>query len=201
MDSLRLRRKFIMGNRDFRPIPAGRWQGIESEATILQKYGLAAAPDGAYITDFDMDFFHFKIPPNNDTPIPQQLLILKVADRALRDAGIAEGSNVAVIIGMSVELALHRFRGRVDLSWQIRESLAQAGIELTEEQVTKLEKIGKDAVHEPARVNQYVSFIGNIMASRISAQWDFSGPSFTVSAERKQHLQSPRSRPNVFGGG
>ncbi|MEE8305723.1 MAG: PfaB family protein, partial [Gammaproteobacteria bacterium] len=37
-------------------------------------------------------------------------------------------------------------------------------------------------IHDPAQVNQYTSFIGNIMASRISAFWDFSGPSFTLSA-------------------
>ncbi len=178
-------RKIHNNEQDFRPIPNGRWQGIENEPDILREYGFenGKAPDGAYITDFEMDFFHYKIPANNDTPIPQQLLILKVADRALQDAGIAEGSNVAVIIGMSAELALHRFRGRVDLTWQIRESLAQSGIDLTSEQEAQLEAIAKKAIHEPAQVNQYVSFIGNIMASRISALWDFSGPSFTISAE------------------
>ncbi len=178
-------RKIHNNEQDFRPIPKGRWQGIENEPAILREHGFAdgTAPDGAYITDFDMDFFHYKIPANNDTPIPQQLLILKVADRALKDAGIAEGSNVAVIIGMSAELALHRFRGRVDLTWQIRESLAQSGIDLTAEQEMQLEAIAKQAMHEPAQINQYVSFIGNIMASRISALWDFSGPSFTLSAE------------------
>ena len=191
------------GLEALRPIPRGRWLGIENESDILDQYGFADghAPNGAYINEFDMDFFHFKIPPNNDTPIPQQLLILKVADRALRDARIKAGSNVAVIIGTAAELALHRFRGRVDLSWQIEEALANAGIELTKEQRTTLEKIAKDAVHERAEVNQYTSFIGNIMASRISALWDFSGPSFTLSAEENSTFRALEVAQMMLGAG
>ena len=88
------------GKQLFTAVPKGRRQGIESETELLKSYNFAdgKAPVGAYIANFDMDFFHFKIPPNNDQPIPQQLLILKVADRALQDAGLTEGGNVAVII-------------------------------------------------------------------------------------------------------
>ncbi|MFA0125469.1 beta-ketoacyl synthase N-terminal-like domain-containing protein, partial [Vibrio sp. 10N.261.48.A2] len=37
-------------------------------------------------------------------------------------------------------------------------------------------------VMDAAKLNQYTSFIGNIMASRISSLWDFNGPAFTISA-------------------
>lgn len=161
-------------------LPPLRWKGVE------QTLGLPGghAPRGAYIDTFEFDFLHFRHPPNpKDQPIPQQLLMLKVADEALHDSGIQAGGNVAVLIAMGTELALHQFRGRVDLSWQIRESCERAGLQLTPEQLAALEDIARDAVHEPALVNQYTSFIGNIMASRISAHWDFSGPSFTISAE------------------
>ena len=49
----------------------------------------------------------------------------------------------------------------------------------------ELEERTKDSLHLPALVNQYTSFIGNIMASRISAAWDFRGPAFTVSGAIK----------------
>jgi acyl transferase domain-containing protein len=142
-----------------------------------------------------MDFLHYKIPPNNDQPIPQQLMILNVADRALHDAGLTAGSNVAVIIAAGAELSLHRFRGRVDLSWQIKASLAAAGIELTLEQTNELEKITKDSIHEASQVNQYTSFIGNIMASRIASQWDFPARLLHCLPRRIPHLRrwkSPR---------
>ena len=191
------------GKQPFTAVPKGRWQGIESETELLKDYNFAdgEAPKGAYIADFDMDFFHFKIPPNNDQPIPQQLLILKVADRALQDAGLAEGGNVAVIIAAAAELALHSFRGRVDLTWQIKESLAQSGLDLTPEQEAQLEKIAKTSIHEPAEVNQYTSFIGNIMASRISSQWDFSGPSFTLSAEENSTFKALETAQMLLANG
>lgn len=146
--------------------------------------GLGGGAKGAYMTSFEMDFLRFKIPPAaDDQPIPQQTLMLKVADRALHDAQIKEGGNVAVIIAMNGELELHKFRGRVDLGWQIRDALAREGIALSEDELVRLESIARDALHTWPGVNQYVSFIGNIVANRISSAWDFSGASFTLSAE------------------
>jgi len=40
----------------------------------------------------------------------------------------------------------------------------------------------KNAVNNPASATRYTSFIGNIMACRMAALWDFSGPAFTVTA-------------------
>ncbi|MCP4537298.1 MAG: PfaB family protein [Chloroflexi bacterium] len=179
-------RSIYDGKQHFIPLPSTRWKGIDDQAQLLRDYGFddGQPPLGAYIKDFEMDFLHFKIPPNDaDKPIPQQLLILKIADNALNDAGLDEGANVAVIIAMGTELALHQFRGRCDLSWQIKQALAQSNIPLDPATTSELETIAKNSIHDPAQVNQYTSFIGNIMASRISAFWDFSGPSFTVSAE------------------
>jgi acyl transferase domain-containing protein len=83
---------------------------------------------------------------------------------------------------METELSLHQYRGRVDLSWQIKDCLKAANINLYPEEIIELEHIIKDSLHSPAGVNQYTSFIGNLMASIITSQWDFTGPSFTISA-------------------
>ena len=173
------------GKQHFITLPTKRWQGIETETELLKKYGFNAgeAPQGAYIKDFDFDFIRFKIPPKEeDKLIPQQLLILKAADRAIQDADLKVGGNVAVIIAMETELALHQYLGRVDLSWQIKETFKKANINLSHDEITELEKITKDSLHPPGGVNQYTSVIGNIMASRISALWDFSGAAFSISA-------------------
>ena len=180
-----LDRTIYDGEQHFIPLPSQRWQGIDTEIKLLKSYGFLTgkAPKGAYIKDFDFDFLRFKIPPKEeDNLIPQQLLILKVADKAIQDAGLKKGANVAVIIAMETELALHQYRGRVDLSWQIKESLKQANIDLSPEQITDLETIAKDSLHPPAGVNRYTSVIGNIMASRIASLWDFTGAAFTISA-------------------
>ncbi|MFV9504054.1 MAG: PfaB family protein [Oscillochloridaceae bacterium umkhey_bin13] len=176
----------VKGERALGPLPATRWKGIEQDGDLLRAYHVPGghAPAGAYLDQFTIDSLRYKIPPAaGDQPIPQQLLILKVADEALRDAGMRPGGNVAVLVAMEAELAVHQFRGRVDLTWQLPAALAQAGITLSAPELAQLEEVAKAALNDPAQVNQYTSFIGNLMACRIAALWDFSGPAFTLSAE------------------
>jgi acyl transferase domain-containing protein len=160
---------------------------------LLKAYGFTSgeAPQGAYIQDFELDFLRFKLPPRQqDQLIPQQLLALKVSDRAIQDAGLQPSRPVAVIVAMGTELSLHQYRGRCDLVWQLRQSLEQAGLTLTEAQQIELEKITKDSLHPVAQVNQYTSFVGNLIATRIAALWDFSGPAFTLSAEENSTFRA-----------
>lgn len=168
----------------FRELPINRWKGMDKSPAILATLNLSRAPKGAYIENFEIDFLRFKVPPNDqDALIAQQLLMMKVADNAAQDAGLIPGSNVAVLVAMGVELDLHQYRGRVNLATQIEQSLREQGIELTAAQQEQLIKIAKASIAAPAQLNQYTSFIGNIMASRIAALWDFSGPAFSVSSE------------------
>ena len=167
----------------FIPLPDKRWKGLDKHPDILANFGLPAVPQGAYIDQFDFDFLRFKVPPNEDDRlISQQLLLIKVADEAIRDANLKPGGKVAVLVAMETELELHQFRGRVNLHTQLADSLKKQGITLTQTEYLALEKIAMDSVLDAAKLNQYTSFIGNIMASRIASLWDFNGPAFTISA-------------------
>ncbi|NCC35868.1 MAG: hypothetical protein EOM24_28215, partial [Chloroflexia bacterium] len=68
-------------------------------------------------------------------------------------------------------------------TWQLPRLCAQLGLHLTPEEEAELTTSLKDALHPRAQVNQYISFIGNIMACRVAALWDLSGPAFTLSAD------------------
>ncbi len=160
------------GTQHFTPLPPRRWKGLAEDA-----------PSGAYIDSFEIDFLRFKFPPKeDDQPTPQHLLLLKTADSAARDAGLPEGSSVIVMVAMGPELSLHQYRSRLDLSWQIKDSLRRAGITLSDADEHDLAAAAKNAISPPAQVNQYMSYIGNIISSRVSALWNFSGPAFTVSS-------------------
>jgi PfaB family protein len=164
--------------QNFTPLPPERWKGIEDYPTILDQYGITDKESltGAFISDFEFDISRYRIPPNEvESMIPQQLLMLKVADQAIQDAKIKEGGNVGVIICMEADRTLHQLRGRIDLTWKVKNALDS-------QQAEPLEEILKDALRDPVRSTEFTSLIGNIMASRISALWDFSGPSFTLSA-------------------
>ena len=183
----------VSGKEDFRELPSERWKGMEVNREVLEGYGLedGKAPMGAYIEDFEIDLLRFRIQPREAEKLePQQTLMLKVADNALKDAGFdekkLESNNVAVIVAMETELAIHHYLARWDLDWQIPEIVRNSGLQLSEEQREKLEEVAKNSIRKSSQednsASQHTSFIGNIMASRISALWDFNGPTFTLSA-------------------
>ncbi len=170
------------GEQDFRPLPATRWKGLAPAAS---------APQGAWLESFEFDFRRFRLPPlPADQVIPQHLLLLQVADAAIRDAGLASGGNVAVLVAMGTEMSLHQFRGRVDLGWQIEHSLAASGIILSDAERAQLTALARDSLHHYPQVNQYTSFIGNVIATRVAAQHDFTGSAFTVSSEGASTLHA-----------
>ena len=149
-----------------------------------------------------MDFLRFKLPPNpKERLIPQQLLVMEVTDRALKQSGIQEGGNVAVLVAMETELELHRFRGRINLEQQIENSLLKHGISLDDSKKEELSRLIRDNLHESVPVNQFTSFIGNIMASRIASLWDFNGPALTISAEEHSVSKALETAQVLLGNG
>ncbi|MDZ8260000.1 PfaB family protein [Nostoc sp. ChiQUE01b] len=186
-------RSIYDGTQHFTSLPPQRWHGIENQENVLKEYGLTdgKAPVGAYIKDFEIDTLSCKIPPNEiDKLNPQQLLLLKVSDRAVKDAKLQEGGNVAVIVAAETEFSVHQLQQRWNLSWQVKDGLLNQGISLPAEQLAQLETIVKDSIHQPVEIGEYVSHIANIMASRISALWNFTGPAFTISAGENSALKA-----------
>jgi PfaB family protein len=160
--------------------PGKRWYGFDAEPEL-----------GLFYDNFEIDFKYFKIPPNEiSTLLPQQLLVLKNADKALIDADARKGSKTGVIIAMEPDLSLHQFRGRIEVTQRLEEYLARLNISLSTETRKNLENQLKDFVHKAVELNEFTSFIGNIMASRVSAQWDFNGPAFTVSEEENAFFRA-----------
>lgn len=161
-------------------LPPSRWAGAEE--TLVEP-----APKAAYLEKFDFDCAAFKVPPNETGPlIFDHLLMMKVADVALRDAGFTQEqlfSNTAVIIATEMNLTAHRTTTRVNMPKYLRESLDKLNIKLTDIQVSKLESILKDSISPGLSVEGMTGLIGNIVACRISALWNFTGPAFTLSSQ------------------
>jgi len=180
-------RTIYEGLQHFSELPQDRWLGIDKEKELLQEYGLKAgiAPIGAYLAEFELDLLKFKIPPKlTEQPTPQLSLMLKVADRALTDAKIKPGSNVAVIVAVETELASHQYRARSDSEWQLEAGLADSNINISPEDLNKLSDRVKESLHPSPEINSITSYIGNIVACRISSLWDFNGPAFTIAARQ-----------------
>ena len=175
------------GKQHFSVMPSTRWKGFEKNDELLTTFGLDTQNPikGNFIEDFDMDLMRYKIQPNEiSTMEPQQALILKVADQAIQKSNLQRGENVAVLIAMNPELAIHHYLARWDSQWQLDKALNSADITLEETQKETLLAECRNILYQIGNVqtpSQHTSFVGNIMSSRISALWDFNGPSFTIT--------------------
>ncbi len=188
-----LENSLYKGEQYFSDLPEKRWQGIDQQSELLKAFGFekGAAPQGNYIDRFDFDYLYFKIPPEEQAPlIPQQLLMIKVLDDALKDAELPTGGNVGVIVAMETDLSIHQFRGRIDAPNALDAGLKEHASKLPAEQQEKLAELLKDSLHNAVEINQFTSFIGNIIPCRICSLWDFSGPAFTMSSEENSVMKA-----------
>ena len=175
IDLLALKNLIQDSGQCFGDFPQERWQGMEKifGANFIP-------PKGAYISALDIDPLYFKISPKELNKYnPQYLLMLKVADQAIKDAGykkiVGRQKNVAVIIAMHTEPSIHGMRARCDAGWLTKDF--NHPLSLRSSFVNQL----KDYYFGEMEVNQFLSYIGNIIATHISSLWNFNGPAYTVS--------------------
>lgn len=163
-----------------RDLPEGRW------------FTDRPAPPGGYLERIEVDPRAYRLlPAELPGSNPQHLALFQAVEAALCEAGYpavpprgeAEPARVAVVIAMEMEPRAHQHRARFDIGAHVRAECARAGVQLGEDVLERLVAAVRDAVHDPLGANEVLSYIGNIMASRISASRNFSGPSFTVSSD------------------
>ncbi|HWX00155.1 beta-ketoacyl synthase N-terminal-like domain-containing protein [Collimonas sp.] len=170
------------GRPRLRPLPEERHAGLSLPC---------AAPAGAYLERVAIDALRLRVPPNDIVRMhPQQLLMLSVADAALHDAGIVQGSRTAVIIAGSMDHSGHRLMARWESSWRLEDSLDAAGFKLTPEERSGLTQAVREALHNPVDAVVMLSYVGSLLASRIAATWDFSGPAFMLTGDETGALRA-----------
>ncbi|MFJ7263860.1 beta-ketoacyl synthase N-terminal-like domain-containing protein [Streptomyces globosus] len=180
------------------PLPERRWRGLDGTrgGSLETAAGVSpdALPHGAFVDGVGIDPIDQKIPPTDlRTYNLQHALATKVADEALLDAGYSravpagrtapEPRRIAVVVAMEMEPATHLRLTRYRLGQFLRAEFERAGVPVDEEVLSALTAVGRDAVVDPIVANEVLSYIGNVMASRISSLWNLTGPSFTVSAD------------------
>lgn len=198
-DSLDAYERAVHAGRDsLVPLPERRWRGLDQTRDGSLEHGAGVTPDalphGAFVDGLGIDPMDLKIPPADlRTYNLQHALAIKVADEALHDAGysraVAKGESapperrIAVVVGMEIEPTTHLRITRYGLGAFVREEFARAGVQVDEAELARLTAAGRDAVVDPIVANEVLSYIGNVMASRISSLWNLTGPSFTVSSD------------------
>ncbi|MFD4981021.1 beta-ketoacyl synthase N-terminal-like domain-containing protein [Streptomyces sp. NPDC058383] len=180
-----------------RELPEQRWRGFETvDGGPLDRAGLAkdGVPRAAYIEEFEVDATSYRIPPKDLDHFNQQhLLMMRVAEEALRDAGYerprpgrggaTDPRRVGVVLGMEMEPSAHGHGSRYELGRKLTEWCESAGVKPSPEQLAELTRAARNGIHDSIEPNEVLSYIGNIMASRVSSLWNLNGPSFTLSSD------------------
>lgn len=171
--------------------PADRWQGCEKTAEKLLGRKM---PSGAFAEDLSLLIGEFRIPPKEIPDILiQQLLMLKVAAGAIKNAGISiknENPRAGAIIGIGFDFETTDFTVRWNLANAVSEWQKKSGLETNNVRawLTELEQ----AAGPPLTAARTLGSLGSIVASRIAREFRFGGPSFSVSCEETSGLKAIR---------
>ncbi len=197
-------RGLLPGNRES---ASGDWESRDNSTPIEKKThpGVPArslqSPHDAggfaipalTIPELQIPISRFRIPPL-ELPdlLPQQQLMLQVADRAISDAGVPRelGDRTGVFIGISLDPNTTNFHCRWMIAEYARDWAQQLGLQLTEEQFQRWVTELRDAFGPPLTANRVMGNLGGIVASRLGREFDVGGPCFTISCDEASGLRA-----------
>ena len=161
-----------------RDVPPRRWFGLAEDSPRTE---------GNYLEEIGLASVRYRISPQDLAQFnPQHLLMLKVVEEALWDSGLVVPETglgtkfperrVSVLLAMDMEPRTHAHRARLD----VHQALARGASGTVPDEVVAA---ARDALHPPISSQEVLSYISNLAASRICARWNFTGPSFSISAD------------------
>ncbi len=179
------------GKTNIKPRPGHRWKGCDRAAdSVLDSQSFI----GGFCRDVSIAAGEFHIPPKEIPDIlPQQLLMLKVAAAAMKDAGFAfreERPDMGALIGIDFDFEAANFH----LRWHLANLIDRWAVKLgwdpqKSEKQTWLESL-QQACNPPLTASRTLGALGGIVASRIAREFRLGGPSFVVSCEEASGLKA-----------
>ncbi len=170
--------------------PPSRHFGLER---YLSEY-LQGSDEGIYIDHLSIPIGKFRIPPQEIQDIlPQQLLMLDVAAKALEDAKMPlreRRPKMGAFIGMTFDYGATHFHLRWSLYKRVEEWSERLGLNLNEEELRSWAEELADSLGKPLNAPRTVGALGGIVASRIAKEFLFGGSSFVLSGEEHSGLRA-----------
>ncbi len=169
------------------------WWGIEETQWYRRRGCDEHLFPGLAIDALEFRVDQFRIPPRELAEmLPQQLLMLKVAQEAMLDA--RWDSRVALRCGVLIGIGLDFNTTNYHLRWSLpalaREWNASLGLGLSPEQLADWVNKLCDSAGPALTANRTMGSLGGMVASRIAREFRIGGPSFTVSSDETSGLQA-----------
>ncbi|MCK5795186.1 MAG: hypothetical protein KAH12_10800, partial [Anaerolineales bacterium] len=193
-NSLEKFRKRVLGMPDsVEPKPGNNWWGAE-ESSWYKAQGLDNVPfNGFIINEFSVPLDRFRIPPKElEEMLPQQSLMLQVAERAIHEVDLSEQERMrtGVFAGIGLDLNTTNFQLRWWLPDKARQWANQLGLQLSDNELSDWIKSLRQAIVPALTANRTMGALGGIVASRIARELNIGGPSFTVSSEESSGISA-----------
>jgi len=149
---------------------------------------------GVFMPNVSIETGAYRIPPNELQDIlPQHLLMLKLCDQALDDAGVTRGGDLTrtgVIVGADFDYNATNFH----LRWQIMKFI-RTWEQRYPDQISQLKlpdwiEALKDALSKPLTAARTLGALTGVIASRIAKAFLLGGPSLVVSCEEASGIKA-----------
>ena len=165
------------------------WWGVEGS----QWFQGQTLPKGWQVPQIEMPFGRFRIPPNELLEmLPQQLLMLLTADRALQKAKLSQDDllKTGVFIGLGLDMNTTHYQLRWDLEEKARIWNRQLNLNMDEAGLAKWTADLRNSLGPALNANRVIGGLGSITASRIAREYHIGGPSFTISSEETSGIRA-----------
>jgi acyl transferase domain-containing protein/3-hydroxymyristoyl/3-hydroxydecanoyl-(acyl carrier protein) dehydratase len=172
---------------------ARNWWGI-ADQPWLERLGWAGRKfPGFFIDSLEFGIDQFRIPPKELAEmLPQQSLMLRVAARAVRDAGWnpEKASRTGVLIGIGLDLNATNYHLRWSIPERAQDLNERLGLNLSHDELARWVDDQRRSAGPALTANRTMGSLGGLIASRIAREFKIGGPSFTVSCDENSGIQA-----------
>lgn len=191
-DTLRSFQETVLnGSSTIQPVPKHRFKGC---GFIAQKYLTHRDIQGGFLDTMSLSMDEFRIPPKEMPDIlSQQLLMLKIAARAMLDARLSLKENrpkMSAFIGVDFDFETTNYALAWDLENKVDTWKNVLGLRMDNQQTEAWLEDLKNACQEPLTATRTLGALASIVASRIAREFHFGGPSFVVSEGESSGLRA-----------
>ena len=170
----------------------GRGENHPARAKV-NHWGFPDAPVGWFIEELEIPIGRFKIPPREvEEALPQQMLMLQIAEQAIADADLTEVDRLRTGVFIGVELDLNTTN--YHLRWAVRSRATdwaqRLGRRSNGDAFDRWVDELCDSLTPALNANRTIGGLGSIAASRIAREFGLGGPSYVISSEETSGLSA-----------